>query len=196
MNIPGNNEGSQNSFAAAQKSAVMDADVASGNVPPLISFVVAADEGNVIGQANQLPWHLPNDLKFFKNTTWGMPILMGRKTFDSIGKPLPGRKNIVITRSMSWGHEGVSVVHSMEEALSLARKDDVKEIFVIGGAEIFKSAYAKAGRIYLTRVHHRFEGDVFLPQVNEQEWRKIKATAASKDEKNAYAHTFEVWERR
>jgi dihydrofolate reductase len=163
---------------------------------PIISFVVAADESNVIGKDNQLPWHLPNDLRYFKNLTWGMPILMGRKTFDSIGKPLPGRRNIVITRSVSWQRPGVDAVHSIEAALALARHDDVKEVFVIGGAEIFKTAYPYASRLYLTRVHHRFEGDVFLPQINEQEWRKVKATAASKDDKNAYAHTFEVWEKR
>jgi dihydrofolate reductase len=163
---------------------------------PIISFVVAADEGNVIGKNNSLPWHLPNDLRYFKNLTWGMPILMGRKTFDSIGKPLPGRRNIVITRSGEWQHAGVDTVHSIEAALALAQADDVKEIFVIGGAEIFKTAYPFAYRLYLTRVHHRFEGDVFLPEINEQEWHKVKETAAGKDDKNAYDHTFEVWERR
>lgn len=163
---------------------------------PLISFVVAADESNVIGNNNQLPWHLPNDLKYFKNLTWGMPVLMGRKTFDSIGKPLPGRKNIVITRSLDWQHDGVSVVHSVEEALALAGKDDVREIFVIGGAEIFRTAYPNAGRLYLTRVHHRFDGDVFLPPVDEQQWQMQKEVACPADEKNAYAHTFQVWVRK
>lgn len=162
---------------------------------PLVSFVVAADEGNVIGSNNQLPWHLPNDLKYFKNLTWGMPILMGRKTFDSIGKPLQGRKNIVITRSADWQHDGVAVVHSIEAALQLAQQDDVKEIFVIGGAEIFKTAYAYAGRIYLTRVHHHFEGDVLLQQINGEEWKLVRKVHCTADEKNAYPHTFEVWER-
>lgn len=162
----------------------------------VISFVVAADEANLIGNNNKLPWHLPNDLRYFKNLTWGMPILMGRKTFDSIGKPLPGRRNIVITRRTGWQAEGVHTVHSVEEALALARHDDVKEVFVIGGAEIFKTAYAYASKLYLTRVHHHFEGDVFLPPVDEQEWKKVKETACAADDKNAYAHTFEVWERR
>lgn len=162
---------------------------------PLISFVVAADEGNVIGHNNQLPWHLPNDLKYFKNLTWGMPVLMGRKTFDSIGRPLPGRQNIVITRSKDWQHEGVTVVHSVEEALAVASGADVQEVFVIGGAEIFRTAYPRAGRLYLTRVHHHFEGDVFLPVLSEQEWQLQKETACAADEKNAYAHTFQVWER-
>lgn len=162
---------------------------------PLISFVVAADEGNVIGNNNQLPWHLPNDLKYFKNLTWGMPVLMGRKTFDSIGKPLPGRQNIVITRSHQWQHEGVQVVHSVAEALALAAEADVQEVFVIGGAEIFQTAYPYAGRLYLTRVHHHFEGDVVLPSMAAGEWRLQKQTACAADEKNAYAHTFQVWER-
>jgi dihydrofolate reductase len=162
---------------------------------PIISFVVAADEGNVIGKANQLPWHLPNDLKYFKNLTWAMPILMGRKTFESIGKPLPGRQSIVITRNEAWQHPGVSVVHSLEEAVQLANAAQVKEIFVIGGAEIFASALPQAQRLYLTRVHHRFEGDVFLPPVNAQEWQLVREQYCSADDKNAYAHTFQVWER-
>ena len=162
---------------------------------PIISFVVAADEANVIGKDNQLPWHLPNDLRYFKNLTWAMPILMGRKTFESIGKPLPGRKSIVITRNTDWQHEGVSVVHSLEEALQLAKADDVKEIFVIGGAEIFHSGMPQAHRVYLTRVHHRFEGDAFLPEMDTTQWSLVKQHHCAADEKNKYAHTFEVWER-
>src|SRR5919205_1625993 len=114
-----------------------------------ISLLVAADENNVIGKDNKLPWQLPADLKYFKNLTWGMPILMGRKTFDSIGKPLQGRKNIVITRNKDWGYEGVEVVHTVEEAMVVAEECKVKEIFVIGGAEIFKSVLPQANRIYL-----------------------------------------------
>ncbi|OLY93308.1 dihydrofolate reductase [Cnuella takakiae] len=163
---------------------------------PLISFVVAADEGNVIGKDNQLPWHLPNDLKYFKNITWGMPILMGRKTYDSIGKPLPGRKNIVITRSMNWQQDGVAVVHSVADALKQAAEAGVREIFVIGGAEIFRTAYPQASRLYLTRVHHCFEGDVFLPPVDENSWQLVKEVPCAADEKNAYAHTFQVWEKK
>src|SRR5215204_5651553 len=102
----------------------------------ILSLLVAASENNVIGKDNQLPWHLPNDLKYFKNQTWGMPILMGRKTFESIGKALPGRKSIVITRSGDWKREGVEVVHSIEESVERAKQFGAKEIFVIGGAEI------------------------------------------------------------
>src|SRR3954465_14684300 len=101
--------------------------------------MVAADENNVIGKNNQLPWRLPNDLKYFKNQTWAMPVIMGRKTFESFGKPLAGRKNIVITRNEDWQKEGVEVVHSIEEAISKAQAFDVNELFIIGGAQIFES---------------------------------------------------------
>lgn len=162
----------------------------------ILSLLVAADENNVIGKDNQLPWHLPNDLKYFKNQTWGMPILMGRKTFESIGKPLPGRKSIIITRNKSWKHEGVTVVHSTEEAIGKAREFGVKEIFVIGGAEIFTTSFEKAERIYLTRIHHSFEGDAFFPSVDSHEWNLVQNRFCHADEKNKYSHTFQVWERK
>jgi len=160
----------------------------------VLSLLVAADEGNVIGKANQLPWHLPNDLKYFKNLTWGLPIVMGRKTYESIGKPLPGRTNIVITRNKEYTAEGIVVVHTIEQALNVAQQKGAREIFVIGGAEIFNSVFDKAHRIYLTRIHHRFDGDVFFPELN-RDWQLVKKQAQEKDEKNAYAHTFQVWER-
>jgi dihydrofolate reductase len=160
-----------------------------------LSLLVAADEGNVIGKDNRLPWYLPNDLKYFKNQTWGMPILMGRKTFESIGKPLMGRKSIVITRSKAWKHEGVFIVHTIEEAIESATRLGAKEIFVIGGAEIFRTAFPKADRIYLTRIHHRFEGDAYFPDLPEKEWQLMQSRFCEPDEKNAYAHTFQVWQR-
>ena len=160
----------------------------------ILSLLVATDENNVIGKDNKLPWHLPNDLKYFKNQTWAMPILMGRKTFESIGKPLPGRKSIVITRSNEWKHEGVDVVHSVEEATDKAKELGVKEIFVIGGAEIFKTSFDQANRIYLTRIHHKFEGDAFFPSLSK-EWTLVKSRYCEADEKNQYAHTFQVWEK-
>ncbi len=161
-----------------------------------LSLLVAADVNNVIGKNNQLPWHLPNDLKYFKNLTWAMPILMGRKTFESIGKALPGRKSIVITRNKNWQQPGVDVVYSIDEAIELAKSYDVKEIFVIGGAEIFNSAFEKAHRIYLTRIYHQFEGDVYFPFVNEEQWLLSKDHQCKKDEKNIYDHSFQVWERK
>lgn len=161
----------------------------------ILSLLVAADEKNVIGKDNKLPWHLPNDLKYFRNQTWAMPVLMGRKTFESIGKPLPGRKSIVITRSEEWKNDGVTVVHSLEEGLQIAEGMGAKEIFIIGGAEIFSSAFSRADRIYLTRIHHQFEGDVFFPSIPEMEWKQVRKRFCSADEKNAWSHTFEVWER-
>jgi dihydrofolate reductase len=157
---------------------------------------VAADENNVIGKDNKLPWQLPNDLKYFKNQTWAMPILMGRKTFESIGKPLQGRKSIVITRNADWKHEGVEVVHSIEKAIEKAKGFGVKEIFVIGGAEIFQTAFPQADRIYLTRIHHQFEGDTYFPEVSSNEWNLIQNRFCHADEKNKYSHTFQVWERK
>lgn len=160
----------------------------------ILSLLVAADEGNVIGKDNRLPWHLPGDLKYFKNQTWGMPILMGRKTFDSIGKPLPGRKNIVITRNPEWRHENVTTVHSIEDAIAAAEEAGAREVFVIGGAEIFRSAWPQAQRIYLTRIHHRFEGDSFFPDLADG-WKRVRSRFCAANDKDPYDHTFEVWER-
>lgn len=162
----------------------------------IVSLLVAASENNVIGKDNQLPWHLPNDLKYFKNLTWGMPILMGRKTFDSIGKPLPGRKSIVITRNTDWQHESVDVVHSLEEAIQKAEDYGVKEIFVIGGAEIFNTSLPTANRIYLTRIHHTFDGDVHFPEISEKEWDLTSSRYCEADEKNSFDHTYQVWNRK
>jgi dihydrofolate reductase len=162
----------------------------------ILSLLVAADENNIIGKNNQLPWHLPDDLKYFKNLTWGMPILMGRKTFESIGKPLPGRKSIVITRNKDWQHEGVDVVYSLQEAIDVAASFDIKEIFIIGGAEIFNTSFNTANRIYLTRIHHGFDGDVYFPELALSDWQLVKEHHCAADEKNAYGHSFQVWERR
>ncbi len=160
-----------------------------------LSLLVAVSENNVIGKNNKLPWYLPNDLRYFKNLTWAMPILMGRKTFESIGKALLGRRSIVITRNLNWMHSGVTVVHSVDEAITKASEDDIKEIFVIGGAEIFNSALPQANCIYLTRIHHHFDGDVFFPELSSAEWKLVKNKSCLADEKNLYPHTFQVWER-
>ncbi|HUQ96683.1 MAG TPA: dihydrofolate reductase [Chitinophagaceae bacterium] len=161
-----------------------------------ISLIVAVDEGNVIGNDNKLPWHLPADLKYFKAQTWGLPVVMGRKTFESIGKPLPGRTSIVITRNTTWAFEKVLVVHTVSEAVAAAQNLGVKEIFIIGGAEVFETALPLAGRVYRTRIHHRFEGDVFFPELQAEDWHLTKSHTHAADEKNSYACTFEVWERK
>ncbi len=139
-----------------------------------LSLIVAMSENRVIGVNNHLPWNIPEDLKRFKAITLGHPIVMGRKTFESIGRPLPKRTNIVVTRDKSYRVEGGAAVHSFEEALDWARKaEGAEEIFVIGGSEIFKLALPMAWRIYLTEVEWPFEGDTFFPPFPEQEYREV-----------------------
>ncbi|RYY39930.1 MAG: dihydrofolate reductase [Chitinophagaceae bacterium] len=159
----------------------------------MLSLLVAAAQDNVIGKDNQLPWHLPGDLKYFKNLTWGMPILMGRKTFESIGKPLPGRHSIVITRNTGWSHPGVEVVHSVEAAVEAAQQRQVKELFLIGGAEIFRAALPKAQRVYLTRIYQRYDGDAFFPELGP-EWKLVKEHVVDAQDATP-RHSFQVWER-
>ena len=160
-----------------------------------ISLVVAAATNNAIGKDGKLPWHLPNDMKYFKNVTWGMPVIMGRKTFQALGKALPGRKNIVITRQQGWKAEGLVTVKKIEDALFVAKQTDANEVMVIGGGEIYKTLFSKAKRIYLTRVEAEPEGDTFFPSLNPKEWYLVSQKNHEADEKNAYNYSFQVWER-
>ena len=161
-----------------------------------ITLVVAASENNAIGLNNQLLWHLPKDMRFFKNTTWGMPILMGRKTYESMGsKPLNGRLNIIITRNKNWKSENVTVVHTMEEAIALADKFSYKELLVIGGGEIYEMALPLAEKIWLTRVHTTIEGDVYFSKLNA-EWEMVSSTQNEADEKHKFSFDFECWKRK
>lgn len=162
----------------------------------IISFVVAASENNVIGKNNQLLWSLPNDMKFFKNTTWAMPVIMGRKTFDSLGKALTGRTNIVITRQTDWHAENVAVASNLDEAMEVAVQADAKEVFIIGGGEIFKQTLPRANKIYLTRVHSTFEGDAFFPDFDKNTWELVSQLNFEADAKHAYPYSFEIWERK
>jgi dihydrofolate reductase len=161
----------------------------------IISLVVAAATNNAIGKEGKLPWNLPNDLKHFKNVTWGMPVIMGRKTFDSLGKPLAGRKNIVITRQPNWSAEGVVTVKSNDDALFLVKETDTKEAMVIGGGEIFKAVFDKANRIYLTRVDAEPEADAYFPVISPNQWKLVSQKDYEADEKNAYNYSFQTWER-
>lgn len=161
----------------------------------IISFVVAAANNNVIGKDNQLVWSLPNDMKFFKNITWGMPVVMGRKTFESLGKPLAGRKNIILTRQTDWHVEGTVGVKTIEDAIFLVKEMDVKEMMVIGGGEVFKMLFEKAKRIYLTRVDAEPEGDAFFPAIHNNEWKLMSKKDHKADEKHKYNYSFQVWER-
>ena len=161
----------------------------------IISLVVAAATNNAIGKGGKLLWNLPNDIKFFKNVTWGMPVVMGRKTFESLGKPLAGRKNIIITRQAGWKAEGAVVVKSIEDALFVAKETDAKEVMVIGGGEIYKTVFEKAKRIYITRVDAEFEADTFFPVIHPKHWHLVSQQNHEADEKNAYNYSFQVWER-
>jgi dihydrofolate reductase len=160
-----------------------------------ISLVVAASENNVIGKDNRLLWHLPNDMKFFKNTTWGMPVIMGRKTFESLGKPLTGRTNIVMTRDREWVAKGTTVTANLDEAMKAAAETDAKEVFVIGGGEIFKQVLPQANRVYLTRVHTKLEGDAFFPELPVKDWKLLSQLDFTADAKHAFAYSFQVWQR-
>ncbi|HEX4877312.1 MAG TPA: type 3 dihydrofolate reductase [Chitinophagaceae bacterium] len=161
----------------------------------IISLVVAAATNNAIGKDGKMPWHLPNDLKHFKNVTWGMPVIMGRKTFDSLGKALPGRKNIVITRQQGWKADNTVVVKNIEDALFVAKESDAKEVMVIGGGEIYKALFERASRIYLTRVHTDPEADTFFPAIDPQHWYLVSQKNHEADEKNSFNYSFQTWER-
>lgn len=161
----------------------------------MLSHIVAASENNIIGIKNGLPWHLPNDFRYFKNKTWGLPVIMGRRTFESMKKDLPGRINIVVTGRKDWHPENVQVAHTIEEAIRMAEDSDAEEVFIIGGGDIFRQTFSMADRIYLTRVHTTVEGDTSYPVINENEWKLISSEPHPADEKNNYPYTFEVWER-
>ena len=162
----------------------------------IISIIVAASENNVIGIDNQLPWKLPGDMQFFKNTTWGHPMVMGRKTFESLDGSLKGRQNIVITRQQAYSYPGTIIVPSLEEGVRAAEAQDTHEIFIAGGGEIFKQAMPIVDRIYLTRVHTTLQGDAYFPEFSREEWELKDSESHPADEKNNYAYTFERWERK
>ncbi len=153
----------------------------------IVTLIVAVSSNNVIGKNNQLIWHLPADMKHFKQLTTGHTVFMGRKTYDSIGKPLPNRRNIVISRNIK-NIAGCEVVASLEDGLKLCA--DEEEIFVIGGAEIYRQALPIANQIELTRVHQDFEGDTFFPKIDLQEWQETNRRDFVPDEKNLLSYSF------
>jgi dihydrofolate reductase len=160
----------------------------------MISIVVAASTNNVIGVQGELPWKISDDLKRFKQLTMGNPIVMGRRTWESIGRALPGRQNIVLTRQSDLLAEGCDVVASPAEALSVA--GDAEEIFVIGGSDIYALFLPKSTRLYLTRVHVHIDGDAYFPEFDEQDWQLIEAESHDADEKNQLAFDFRTYERK
>ena len=164
----------------------------------IISLIVAASTNNASGKNNQLLWHLPIDLKFFKNTTWAMPVIMGRKTFESVNsKPLPGRQNIIISRNAQASTDAeVWWATSLEQAIEQSKKLDCKEVFIVGGAQIYEQSMSIANRIYMTRVHAHFDADTFFPEIDVQKWELVKSNDFTTDEKHAYSFSIQVWERK
>ena len=161
---------------------------------PSISLIVARDLNGVIGRDNALPWRLPADLRRFKTLTMGKPMLMGRRTFDSIGRALPGRLNLVLTRDRAWQAPGTVAVHSLDEALKEAQ--GAAELMVIGGAELFKLVLPLAERVYLTDVEATLSGDTRIPDLVPEEWRELERSAYAIDADHAHAMTFRTLKRR
>ena len=164
-----------------------------------VSLIVAVSENGVIGKDNDLIWHLPKDMKFFKDTTQGHHVIMGRKNFESIPhkfRPLPNRTNVIVTRQSGYVAENCVVVNSVEESIEVAKKNGDTEPFVIGGGQIYKVALENnmIDRIYLTRIHHIFEGDTFFPNLSE-DWKVISREDCKADEKNKYDYSFLVLEK-
>ena len=162
---------------------------------PILSAIAAMAENRVIGKNNKMPWHLPADLKHFKAVTTGHPVLMGRKTYESIGKPLPNRTNIILTRDTHYTAPDCVIVNNIETALSMANELDMDEVFVIGGAEIYQILLPKIQRIYLTKIHFKVAGDAYFPELNMAEWKKMNSEDHQADVNNAYDYSFIVLER-
>lgn len=158
----------------------------------MISLLFAMGKNHVIGKNNDLPWRLPEDLKWFKQVSTGHTVIMGRKTYESIGKPLPNRKNVIVTNDKEYEAEGCIVTHSIEEAL----QQDGDETIVIGGAKIYEQVLDDADRLYMTYIDEEFEGDTFFPEYDESEWELTSKEKGIKDEKNPYDYYFCVYDRK
>lgn len=160
---------------------------------PRVSIIVAMAKNRVIGAANGIPWHLPNELKLFKSVTMGHPIVMGRRTYESINRLLPGRTTVIVTRQPGYQVPGAIIAHSLEDAIAACPADD--EIFVIGGGELYKSALPMADRIYLTTVDAAPDGDTFMPEFDLGEWRETSSQSYPADNEHRYAYRFAVYDR-
>lgn len=164
----------------------------------IVSLIAAVAENMVIGKNNDLPWNLPDDMKYFMQTTKTHHVIMGRKNYESIPekfRPLPNRRNIVITRQQNFQAPGCDVVHSLDDALSIGRKNNEAEVFIIGGAEIFKQGMKFTQRMYLTEIHAKVEGDIYFPTFDKTEWKEISRTHHNEDERHKYAFDFVLYER-
>lgn len=160
------------------------------------SIMVARSDNRVIGKNNELVWHMPADLKYFRETTLGHYVVMGRKTYESVNKPLPGRTNVIITRQPNYNREGCTVVHTVEDAFSLGERDGQTEIFILGGSQIYERTIDVADRIYLTEIKAEFEGDAYFPEIDATQWEELKREEHEPDEKNPYPYAFVVLERK
>jgi dihydrofolate reductase len=158
-----------------------------------ISIIAAVASNGVIGLRNALPWHLPADLRYFKCVTMGHHLIMGRKTFESVGSPLPGRTTIVVTRNRRFSFEGIHRASSVEEAIALVRDDD--EVFIAGGSQIYSQTLALADRMYLTRIHQEFQGDTHFPEFDDSQWQPTRRQVRPSDDKNPYSLSFLVYDR-
>lgn len=161
-----------------------------------VSIIVAMDENGLIGADGGMPWHLPADLRHFKKTTMGKPILMGRRTHESIGRPLPGRDNLILTRDPDYRAEGCHVFTGLADARAHARESGAKELMVIGGAQVYALALPKAKRLYLTRVHDAFQGDTWFPDIDFEEWEQIERHRYPAGERNLHPYSFITLRRR
>ncbi len=160
----------------------------------MLSIIVAASTNNAIGHNNKLLWHLPNDMKFFKATTWAMPVIMGRKTFESMGsKPLNGRTNIIITTQKDWIATGTITAYSLQDAIAKANLTNCTEIMIAGGGEVYKQSMDVADVIYITRVHTVIDGDTFFPEINLTKWTLETQHNYTKDEKHKFDYSFEKY---
>ena len=159
----------------------------------ILSIIVACTENNVIGRDNDMPWHLPADLKHFKSLTTGNPIIMGRKTYESIGRPLPKRRNLIITRNASYTAEGIEIYQSLEQAVENCQQE--RESFIIGGGQIYNCALEMADRIYLTRIHTEIDGDTFFPELKMDKWKLVDDQFVHRDDKNEHDMSFQTYEK-
>jgi len=162
----------------------------------MISLIAAIGKNNELGKGNTLLWSMPADMKHFQETTRGHTVVMGRKTFESIGRPLPNRKNIVITRDKNYSRQNIDIAHSLEEALELAKLEKNEEIFIIGGAEIYKQAILLADKLYITHIDAEDKNaDVFFPKIDKREWREVSREEYQPDEKNIFPYIFSIYEK-
>lgn len=162
----------------------------------MISLLVAMDTNHVIGFENDMPWHLPNDLKYFKEKTTGNTMVMGRKTFDSIGRALPNRRNVVLTRKQSNFPEGVEVINDIDFIQTWEKKNPDEELFVIGGGHLFEQVLAYADRMYITEIDETFPGDTYFPAFQDEDWILTSKTKGEKNEKNPYDYYFLQYDRK